>query len=155
MKKLIFAAFIFTACTIFAKHNEYTLTDPLKDFREKKSIEYLTADQKDKLLILRREYFRELKDIQEKVRELRKEANECMMNNDEKRYEEIHDVMNELKLKRELVKENYREQIDGDFRTKKLKKSLQRKINFQCRGFIFLISYFIINKTYIFPKSRI
>lgn len=112
MKKLIFAAFIFTACTIFAKHNEYTLTDPLKDFREKKSIEYLTADQKDKLLILRREYFRELKDIQEKVRELRKEANECMMNNDEKRYEEIHDVMNELKLKRELVKENYREQID-------------------------------------------
>ena len=30
----------------------------------------------------------------------------------EKRYEEIHDVMNELKLKRELVKENYREQID-------------------------------------------
>ena len=112
MKKIILMAFVLTSCAVSGRHNDHTLTDPLKDFREKKSIEYLTADQKDKLLILRREYFRELKDIQEKVRELRKEANECMMNNDEKRYEEIHDVMNELKLKRELVKENYREQID-------------------------------------------
>lgn len=112
MKKIILMAFVLTSCAVSARHNDHTLTDPLKEFREKRSIESLTAEQKDELLILRKEYFSELQSIQEEEKKLRKEANQYMMKNEEKKYEEIHDRMNELKLEKKIIKENYSKKID-------------------------------------------
>ncbi len=112
MKKLTIMLFIIISSVVMGKHNDHSLTDPLKNFREKKNIEALSPEQKDQLLILRGEYFAELKEIQENFRKLRKEANHCMMNNDEKKYEEVHDKMNELKIKREKIKQIYIKKIN-------------------------------------------
>lgn len=112
MKKIILMAFVLTSCAVSGRHNDHTLTDSLKEFREKKSIESLTTEQKDELLILRKEYFSELQDIQEEEKKLRKEANQYMMKNDEEKYEEIHDRMNELKFEKKIIKENYNKRID-------------------------------------------
>lgn len=112
MKKIILMAFVLISCAVSGRHNGHTLTDPLKEFREKKSIESLTTEQKDELLILRKEYFSELQDIQEEEKKLRKEANQYMMKNDEEKYEEIHDRMNELKFEKKIIKENYNKRID-------------------------------------------
>ena len=112
MKKIILMAFVLISCAVSGRHNDHTLTDPLKEFREKKSIESLTTEQKDELLILRKEYFSELQDIQEEEKKLRKEANQYMMKNDEEKYEEIHDRMNELKVEKKIIKENYSRKID-------------------------------------------
>ena len=84
---------------------------PLKNL-ERKRIESLTTEQKDELLILRKEYFSELQEIQEEEKKLRKEANQYMMKNDEEKYEEIHDRMNELKIEKKIIKENYNKRID-------------------------------------------
>ena len=35
-----------------------------------------------------------------------------MMKNDEEKYEEIHDRMNELKFEKKIIKENYNKRID-------------------------------------------
>lgn len=35
-----------------------------------------------------------------------------MMKNDEEKYEEIHDRMNELKIEKKIIKENYSRKID-------------------------------------------
>lgn len=112
MKKIIFVFFILMSLSVNARHNDYTLTDPLKDFRERKTIEALTTEQKDELLILRKEYFSELQDIQEEEKKLRKKANEYMMKNDEEKYEEVHDRMNELKFEKKFIKEEYSRKID-------------------------------------------
>ena len=111
MKRLIFIVFISLTYILFASGDNTNFIDSFKDFDDKEEIELFTAEEKDKLLILRREYFIEIKKIQEKGKELRKEANECMIKNDEKRYEEIHDKMNELKFQREKAKENYRKKV--------------------------------------------
>lgn len=112
MKKLIIIVFIFMIYGLSAKDSDGFLSDFFRETGEKKSVESLTIEEKNELLILRQDYFQELKDIQENMKNLRKEANECMVNNDEKRYEEIHDKMNELKLKRELVKENHKKKVN-------------------------------------------
>lgn len=112
MKKIIFTVFLLLSFTLFAKHNKDE--DIFSGDKEKHVHEYmenLSSEQKEKLLAIRHEYFTQLKDIQEKFRELRKEANHCMMNNNEMRYEEIHDKMNELKMQREEIKQNYKLKI--------------------------------------------
>lgn len=112
MKKIVVVLFIVLVNMLFATTNEYAyVSDPLRELKEKGQLDSLTTEQKEKVLILKKEYFLELKEIQEKSKDLRNEANESMINNDEKRYEEIHDKMNELKLQKELVKENYRKKI--------------------------------------------
>lgn len=107
MKKLMVMVFIIISAAALGKHDDHNLP-----FKEGKNMEALSPEQRDKLLLLRREYFSELKKIQEKFKELRKEANYCMMNNDENRYEKIHDKMNELKIEREKIKASYRKKID-------------------------------------------
>ncbi len=109
MKKIILTVFVLSVFTTEAKYSKED--DPLRHINEP-HIEYLSAEQKEKLLSIRREYFTQLKDVQIQFRELRKEANLCMMNNDEIKYEKIHDKMNELKLHREQIKENYRRKIE-------------------------------------------
>lgn len=109
MKKIILTVFVLSVFTAEAKYSKEN--DPLRHINEP-HIEYLSAEQKEKLLSIRREYFTQLKDVQIQFRELRKEANLCMMNNDEIKYEKIHDKMNELKLHREQIKENYRKKIE-------------------------------------------
>lgn len=111
MKKIILAVFILSSFAAAAKHI-HKEADPLKNLEGHGHIESLSAEQKERLLTIRREYFTQLKDIQTQFRELRKEANHCMMNNDEGRYEEIHDKMNELKFQREQIKDNYRKKIE-------------------------------------------
>ncbi len=112
MKKIVVIIFIMLINILFATTIEYVYVfDPLIDLKEKGKLDSLSIEQKEKILILKKEYFLELKEIQEKVKDLRTEANESMINNDEKKYEEIHDKMNELKLKKELVKENYKKKI--------------------------------------------
>ncbi|WP_300356385.1 hypothetical protein [Fusobacterium sp.] len=112
MKKIVVLLFVMLVNILFATTNEYAyVSDPLRELKEKGQLDSLTTEQKEKVLVLKKEYFLELKEIQEKVKDLRNEANESMINNDEKKYEEIHDKMNELKLKKELAKENYRKKI--------------------------------------------
>ena len=112
MKKLILMFFVLISCLANANDDENSSMDLLKNFKDKKNIEFLTSEQKDELLILRKEYFSELQDIQEEEKKLRKVANEYMMKNEEGKYEEIHDKMNSLKIKKEIIKENYRKKIE-------------------------------------------
>lgn len=102
-------SFMTLSTTAFAKHGDKNHSC----LEEKCSVtENLSQEQKEKLLAIRREYFTELREIQEKFKSLRKEANHCMMNNDETRYEEVHDKMNELKLEREHIKQTYKRKIN-------------------------------------------
>ena len=112
MKKLILMFFVLISCLANANDNENSSMDLLKNFKDKKNIEFLTSEQKDELLILRKEYFSKLQVIQEEEKKLRKVANEYMMKNEEGKYEEIHDKMNSLKIKKEIIKENYRKKIE-------------------------------------------
>lgn len=105
MKKIITAAFILLSLTAAAEKESH-------HSKKAEYIENLSTEQKEKLLSLKREYFSELKDIQIRFKELRKEANHCMMNNDETKYEKIHDEMNKLKLEREMLKQSYRVKIE-------------------------------------------
>ncbi len=104
MKKIITAAFLLLSLTAAENESHHS--------KKAEYIENLSTEQKEKLLSLKREYFSELKDIQIKFKELRKEANHCMMNNDETKYEKIHDEMNKLKLERELLKQSYRVKVE-------------------------------------------
>lgn len=112
MKKLILMFFVLISCLANANDDENSSMDLLKNFKDKKNIEFLTSEQKDELLILRKEYFSKLQVIQEEEKKLRKVANEYMMKNEEGKYEEIHDKMNSLKIKKEIIKENYRKKIE-------------------------------------------
>lgn len=110
MKKLILL-FSFISFLTYGNSNLNKDNEIFKKLNNEKEIETLTSTQKEKLLNLRKEYFSELKEIQIRFKNLRKEANHYMLNNDEKGYEEIHDKMNELKFEREYLKENYRKKI--------------------------------------------
>ena len=113
MKKIIFAIFLLLSVAVSAKNNSDENCSPNeREKRMHEHLENLSPEQKEKLLAIRREYFSELKIVQEKFRELRKEANHCMMNNDEVKYEEIHDKMNELKMQREQIKQSYKTKIN-------------------------------------------
>lgn len=112
MKKLILMVFVLISYLANANNDENSSMDLLKNFKDKKNIEFLTSEQKDELLILRKEYFSKLQVIQEEEKKLRKVANEYMMKNEEGKYEETHDKMNSLKIKKEIIKENYRKKIE-------------------------------------------
>lgn len=112
MKKLILMVFVLISYLANANNDENSSMDLLKNFKDKKNIEFLTSEQKDELLILRKEYFSKLQVIQEEEKKLRKVANEYMMKNEEEKYEETHDKMNSLKIKKEIIKENYRKKIE-------------------------------------------
>lgn len=109
MKKIITGIFLLLSFTAAAKDENKHMSK----HEQYEQIENLSPEQKEKLLAIRREYFSELKVVQLRFRELRKEANHCMMNNDEIRYEKIHDEMNELKLQREKLKISYRKKINA------------------------------------------
>lgn len=112
MKRMASIVFIFMSCVVAGKSSDSSISDFFNIFRDKEHIELLDAERKDKLLLLRRKYFNDLQVLQEKSRELRKQANEYMIDNQELKYEEVHKEINKVKLEKKLLKENYRKKID-------------------------------------------
>ena len=74
MKRLTGVIFIFISCTIVGKSSE-SILDYFNIFRDKEHIELLSTKQKDQLLFVRRQYFKELQILQEELKNLRKKAN--------------------------------------------------------------------------------
>ena len=74
MKKIILMAFVLISCAVSGRHNDHTLTDPLKEFREKKVSSLLRQNKKTNFLFRRKEYFSELQDIQEGRKKIKKRS---------------------------------------------------------------------------------
>lgn len=110
MKRLTGIVFIFMSFAVIGASE--SLIDYFNIFKDKEHVDLLNLEQKDKLLVIRKQYFKDLQILQEKSRELRKQANQYMIKNNEKEYEKIHDRMNNLKLEKKLLKEGYRKKID-------------------------------------------
>lgn len=111
MKKLTGIIFIVISCVIVGKSSD-SILEFFKDCKDKECIDLLDIEKKEKLLFLRRQYFSELRVLQEMSRELRKQANEYMVKNNESEYEKVYKKINMLKVQKKMLKEDYRKQID-------------------------------------------